>query len=190
MLTEDRSRTVPAPAGRRLPSPQPSPLATARVNDRMAVECATGQCQRQPEGAAAASQNHEAAAAVLVELVSDKSTKSAGGYLDDLGPRLTHASLDRGLLLRPLGNVLYFCLRTSSPRPKRPGQSTRSATSSAASTNRSFKHGRVTCRCGDRPRRGTSTVRRCPPGGHPRASSKPTSLACEGRLDEIEAIFV
>jgi adenosylmethionine-8-amino-7-oxononanoate aminotransferase len=44
----------------------------------------------------------------VVELVSDKATKSAGGYLDDVGPRLTAAFLGRGLLLRPLGNVLYF----------------------------------------------------------------------------------
>jgi adenosylmethionine---8-amino-7-oxononanoate aminotransferase len=44
----------------------------------------------------------------IVELVSDKATKTAGGYLDDLGPRLTRAFLDRGLLLRPLGNVLYL----------------------------------------------------------------------------------
>jgi adenosylmethionine-8-amino-7-oxononanoate aminotransferase len=44
----------------------------------------------------------------ILELVSDKTTKSAGGYLDDAGPRLTAAFLDRGLLLRPLGNVLYF----------------------------------------------------------------------------------
>jgi adenosylmethionine-8-amino-7-oxononanoate aminotransferase len=43
----------------------------------------------------------------IVELVSDKSTKSTGGYLDDVGPRLTRAFLDRGLLLRPLGNVVY-----------------------------------------------------------------------------------
>jgi len=43
-----------------------------------------------------------------IELVSDKTTKSAGGYLDQLGPRLSSAFLDRGLLLRPLGNVLYF----------------------------------------------------------------------------------
>jgi adenosylmethionine-8-amino-7-oxononanoate aminotransferase len=43
----------------------------------------------------------------VVELVSDKTTKSAGGYLDDAGPKLTRAFLDRGLLLRPLGNVLY-----------------------------------------------------------------------------------
>jgi adenosylmethionine-8-amino-7-oxononanoate aminotransferase len=44
----------------------------------------------------------------ILELVSDKQAKSAGGYLDDVGPRLTKAFLDRGLLLRPLGNVLYF----------------------------------------------------------------------------------
>ena len=44
----------------------------------------------------------------VVELVSDRATKSAGGYLDQIGPRLTRAFLDRGLLLRPLGNVLYF----------------------------------------------------------------------------------
>jgi adenosylmethionine-8-amino-7-oxononanoate aminotransferase len=43
-----------------------------------------------------------------LELVSDKKTQAAGGYLDDLGPRLAAACLDRGLLLRPLGNVLYF----------------------------------------------------------------------------------
>jgi adenosylmethionine-8-amino-7-oxononanoate aminotransferase len=30
------------------------------------------------------------------------------GYLNDLGPRVSSALLDRGLLLRPLGNVLYF----------------------------------------------------------------------------------
>ena len=43
----------------------------------------------------------------IVELVSDKATKSAGGYLDDVGPKLTKAFLDRGLLLRPLGNIVY-----------------------------------------------------------------------------------
>jgi adenosylmethionine-8-amino-7-oxononanoate aminotransferase len=30
------------------------------------------------------------------------------GYLDDIGPRLAAAFLDRGLLLRPLGNIVYF----------------------------------------------------------------------------------
>ena len=34
--------------------------------------------------------------------------RASGGYLDDVGPRLTKAFLDRGLLLRPLGNVLYL----------------------------------------------------------------------------------
>jgi adenosylmethionine-8-amino-7-oxononanoate aminotransferase len=43
-----------------------------------------------------------------LELVTDRSTKTAGGYLDDIGPRLSQAFLDRGLLLRPLGNVLYL----------------------------------------------------------------------------------
>jgi adenosylmethionine-8-amino-7-oxononanoate aminotransferase len=31
-----------------------------------------------------------------------------GGYLDDAGPRLQAEFLKRGILLRPLGNVLYF----------------------------------------------------------------------------------
>jgi adenosylmethionine---8-amino-7-oxononanoate aminotransferase len=38
-----------------------------------------------------------------VELKSEKP-----GYLDEIGPRLAAAFLDRGLLLRPLGNVVYF----------------------------------------------------------------------------------
>jgi len=44
----------------------------------------------------------------IVELVSDRETKSAGGYLDAAGPKLAARFLDRGLLLRPLGNVVYF----------------------------------------------------------------------------------
>jgi adenosylmethionine-8-amino-7-oxononanoate aminotransferase len=44
----------------------------------------------------------------IVELVGDKKTKAAGGYLDGLGPRLSAAFLERGLLLRPLGHVVYF----------------------------------------------------------------------------------
>jgi adenosylmethionine-8-amino-7-oxononanoate aminotransferase len=43
----------------------------------------------------------------IVELVGDLSGGGAGGYLDEVGPRLTRAFLDRGLLLRPLGNVVY-----------------------------------------------------------------------------------
>ena len=38
----------------------------------------------------------------VVELTGD------GGYLDQIGPRLSAAFLERGLLLRPLGNVVYF----------------------------------------------------------------------------------
>lgn len=44
----------------------------------------------------------------IVELVEDKQTRSAGGYLAGIGPRLAKEFLDRGVLLRPLGNVLYF----------------------------------------------------------------------------------
>jgi adenosylmethionine-8-amino-7-oxononanoate aminotransferase len=44
----------------------------------------------------------------ILELVSDKTTRSAAGYLDAVGPRLAQAFLDRNLLLRPLGNVLYL----------------------------------------------------------------------------------
>jgi adenosylmethionine---8-amino-7-oxononanoate aminotransferase len=35
-------------------------------------------------------------------------TPGAGGYQDPIGPRLSSAFLERGLLLRPLGQVLYF----------------------------------------------------------------------------------
>jgi adenosylmethionine-8-amino-7-oxononanoate aminotransferase len=38
-----------------------------------------------------------------VELASDRP-----GYLDQIGPRLAARFLERGLLLRPLGNVVYF----------------------------------------------------------------------------------
>jgi adenosylmethionine-8-amino-7-oxononanoate aminotransferase len=43
----------------------------------------------------------------IVELVADQKSKAAGGYLDAVGPRLAAAFLARGLLLRPLGNVVY-----------------------------------------------------------------------------------
>lgn len=43
----------------------------------------------------------------IIELVSDRTTRSAGGYLDGIGPALAKAFLDRGVLLRPLGNILY-----------------------------------------------------------------------------------
>lgn len=44
----------------------------------------------------------------VIELVNDRATKSTGGYLDRVGTRLTEALIDRGILLRPLGNVVYF----------------------------------------------------------------------------------
>jgi adenosylmethionine-8-amino-7-oxononanoate aminotransferase len=44
----------------------------------------------------------------IIELVTDQRTRRADGYLDGIGPRLTAAFVRRGLLLRPLGNVLYF----------------------------------------------------------------------------------
>lgn len=45
---------------------------------------------------------------IALELVRDRRSREAGGYLDCMGPKLTRLFLDRGLLLRPLGNVLYF----------------------------------------------------------------------------------
>lgn len=43
-----------------------------------------------------------------IELVADKQSRSAGGYLDRIGPMLAEKFLKRGLLIRPLGNVVYF----------------------------------------------------------------------------------
>jgi adenosylmethionine-8-amino-7-oxononanoate aminotransferase len=34
--------------------------------------------------------------------------KGDGGYLDGIGPKLASAFLERGLLIRPLGNIVYF----------------------------------------------------------------------------------
>ena len=44
----------------------------------------------------------------IIELVSDRKTKASGGYLDQIGPRLASAFLEQGLLIRPLGNLVYF----------------------------------------------------------------------------------
>jgi adenosylmethionine-8-amino-7-oxononanoate aminotransferase len=44
----------------------------------------------------------------IIELVKDKGSCEAGGYLDGVGPLLAREFLRRGILLRPLGNVLYF----------------------------------------------------------------------------------
>ena len=43
-----------------------------------------------------------------VELVSAPGTKNGGGYFDEVGPHLAEAFLERGLLIRPLGSVVYF----------------------------------------------------------------------------------
>ena len=43
-----------------------------------------------------------------VELVSKPGTKEGGGYFDEIGPQLADAFLERGLLIRPLGSVVYF----------------------------------------------------------------------------------
>lgn len=43
-----------------------------------------------------------------VELVRDKKSKASAGYLDEVGPRLYLQFMERGLLLRPLGSILYF----------------------------------------------------------------------------------
>jgi adenosylmethionine-8-amino-7-oxononanoate aminotransferase len=56
-----------------------------------------------------------------LELFSDGLPRSEkAGYLDQAGPRLAAAFLDRGLLLRPLGNVVYFmppyCITESETR--------------------------------------------------------------------------
>jgi adenosylmethionine---8-amino-7-oxononanoate aminotransferase len=45
---------------------------------------------------------------LALELVRDRKTGAAGGYLDGAGPDLAARFLKRGLLIRPLGNVLYF----------------------------------------------------------------------------------
>jgi adenosylmethionine-8-amino-7-oxononanoate aminotransferase len=44
----------------------------------------------------------------VLELVRDKRSHKADGYLDSVAPLLTGEFLRRGILLRPLGNVLYF----------------------------------------------------------------------------------
>ena len=43
-----------------------------------------------------------------LELVSDRETKAGGGYFDEIGPQLARAFLERNLLIRPLGNIVYF----------------------------------------------------------------------------------
>ena len=43
-----------------------------------------------------------------IELVSDPAATAHGGYFDGIGPRLAAAFLERNLLIRPLGRVVYF----------------------------------------------------------------------------------
>jgi adenosylmethionine---8-amino-7-oxononanoate aminotransferase len=42
-----------------------------------------------------------------VELIENRTTLESGGYLDEDGPVLTRKFIERGLLLRPLGNIVY-----------------------------------------------------------------------------------
>jgi len=44
----------------------------------------------------------------IIELVADKESKAAGGYFDLVGVELYKKFIGRNLLIRPLGNVLYF----------------------------------------------------------------------------------
>ena len=44
----------------------------------------------------------------VVELTPEADGAPGGGYFDRIGPRLADAFLRRGLLIRPLGNVVYF----------------------------------------------------------------------------------
>ena len=48
----------------------------------------------------------------VVELVNDKATKQAGGYLDASARRLAAAFLERGLLLRRSATSSISCRRT------------------------------------------------------------------------------
>jgi adenosylmethionine---8-amino-7-oxononanoate aminotransferase len=43
-----------------------------------------------------------------VELLTNGDSEAASGYLDQIGPQLATEFLRQGLLLRPLGNVVYF----------------------------------------------------------------------------------
>ncbi len=44
----------------------------------------------------------------VVELTSKLASYQGGGYFDQVGPKLARAFLERNILIRPLGNVVYF----------------------------------------------------------------------------------
>ena len=44
----------------------------------------------------------------VVELTSKLASYQGGGYFDQVGPKLASAFLERNILIRPLGNVVYF----------------------------------------------------------------------------------
>lgn len=44
----------------------------------------------------------------VVELESKLANYQGGGYFDEVGPKLARAFLERNILIRPLGNVVYF----------------------------------------------------------------------------------
>lgn len=44
----------------------------------------------------------------IIELTRDGASRTSESYLDRIGPLLAAEFLRRGLLLRPLGNVVYF----------------------------------------------------------------------------------
>lgn len=44
----------------------------------------------------------------VLELVTSKETREAGGYLSNIGTKLAAKFLEEGLLIRPLGNIVYF----------------------------------------------------------------------------------
>ncbi|MBI4853151.1 MAG: adenosylmethionine--8-amino-7-oxononanoate transaminase [Acidobacteria bacterium] len=44
----------------------------------------------------------------ILELVTNKENRDTGGYLSTIGPKLAAKFLTEGLLIRPLGNIVYF----------------------------------------------------------------------------------
>ncbi|HVR11864.1 MAG TPA: aminotransferase class III-fold pyridoxal phosphate-dependent enzyme, partial [Thermoanaerobaculia bacterium] len=83
-------------------------LALFEEEDRLAR---IARLERLFAGRLAALSSHPAVAAVrhLGGMAAlELAPAAGGGYLDDLGPRLASRLLEHGLLLRPLGNILYL----------------------------------------------------------------------------------